>query len=240
MKDFFRDDYKGWELSTCLSNYFCEESSPIAENLKLFIGLRNKIEHRSLPALDHCIFGECQAMLLNFEDMLFHLFGPEHALTESMALALQFSHLRDPKQDQAIRSLQLPLATDIAAYIDSFRSSLSDDLRNDLAFSYRVFLIPQLATRPSASDLAVQFVKFDPDTPKEMEKYNEVTALLKPTVTQVANQSKLNAGGCHFGNQSHTSKLGHQVLTPLHIFLNSLLLQTPSEIVFIIISQQTT
>jgi hypothetical protein len=62
-----------------------------------------------------------------------------------------------------------------------------------------VFLIPQLANRQSASDLAVQFVKFDPDNPKEMEKYKEVTALLKPAVTQVANQGKLKAGDvCRF------------------------------------------
>lgn len=135
-------DYKGWELGTCLDTYFGDEASPVRENLKLFIGLRNRIEHRSLPELDHRIFGECQAMLLNFEDMLFHQLGPEHALSGSLSLALQFSHLRDPEQAKAIRSLHAPLSADIAEYIDSFRSSLSEDIRNNLAFSYRVYLIP--------------------------------------------------------------------------------------------------
>lgn len=186
-------DYKGWELGTCLNEYFGDESSPVRENLNLFIGLRNKIEHRSLPALDYRIFGECQAMLLNFEDMLFGQFGPEYALTESLSLALQFSHLRDPKQATAIRSLHAPLSNDIAEYIDSFRSSLSDDIRNDLAFSYRVYLIPKVATRESASDLAVEFVKYNPDNPEEMKQYNKVVALVKPAVTQVANQGRLKA-----------------------------------------------
>lgn len=187
-------DYKAWELCTCLDEYFGEEASPVRENLRLFIGLRNKIEHRSLPELDHRIFGECQAMLLNFEDLLFQQFGPEHALTESLSLALQFSHLRDPEQAAAIRSLHAPLASDIAEYIDSFRSSLSEEIRNDLTFSYRVYLIPKVANRESASDLAVEFVKYNPDDPEQMKKYDRVVALIKPAVTQVANQGRLKPG----------------------------------------------
>ena len=186
-------DYKAWELSTCLGHFFGDEASPVWENLKLFIGLRNKIEHRSLPELDHRIFGESQAMLLNFEDILFLQFGPEHGLTESLSLALQFSHLRDPEQAEAICKLHQPLATDIAEYIDSFRSSLSDEIRNDLAFSYRVYLIPKVANRESSSDLAVEFVKYSLDEPEEMKQYNRVVALVKPAVTQVANQGQLKA-----------------------------------------------
>jgi hypothetical protein len=186
-------DYKGWELGTCLDEYFGDEASPIRENLKMFIGLRNKIEHRSLPELDHSVFGECQAMLLNFEDMLFQQFGPEHALSESLSLALQFSHLRDSGQTAAIRSLHAPLSPDIAEYIDSFRSSLSDEIRNDLAFSYRVFIIPQLANHEGSADVAVSFVKYDATNPEQMEKYRNVAAMLKPQVTQVANQGRLKA-----------------------------------------------
>lgn len=184
-------DYKGWELGTCLDEYFGEEASPVRENLKLFIGLRNKIEHRSLPELDRRVFGECQAMLLNFEDMLFQQFGPEHALTESLSLALQFSHLRDPEQATAIRSLHAPLPADIAEYIESFRSSLSDEIRNDLAFSYRVFIIPRVANHEGSADVAVSFVQYDPANPEHMEKYKNLVAMLKPQVTQVANQGRL-------------------------------------------------
>jgi hypothetical protein len=205
VKPFYRDDerperfekvdgdYKGWELSTCLKHFYGDAASPVSENLKLFIGLRNKIEHRSLPALDHRIFGECQAMLLNFEDMLFDLFGPENCLTESLSLAIQFSHLRDPNQAEAARSLHAPLASDISTYIDLFRSSLSDDIRNDLAYSYRVYLIPKVANHEGSSDLAVEFVKYNPDNPEEMKQYNKVVAMVKPAVTQVANQGCLKA-----------------------------------------------
>lgn len=132
-------------------------------------------------------------MLLNFEDMLFDQFGPEHALSESLSLALQFSHLRSPEKVEAIRALHAPLSTDIAAYIESFRSALSDEIRDDLAFSYRVFLIPQIAKRENSSDLAVEFVHYDPTDPEQMKHYNQVVALVKPAVTQVANQGRLKA-----------------------------------------------
>lgn len=187
-------DFKGWELSTCLTTFYGDEASAVKENLNLFIGLRNKIEHRTLPALDLTIFGECQAMLLNFEDMLFQQFGPEYALSDSLALALQFSHLRDSEQTLAIRKLHEPLAADIAEYINSFRSGLSDDIRSSLAFSYRVYLIPKIANRESHSDMAVEFVRYDPDDPEEMKKYDKITAMIKPAVVQVANQGRLKAG----------------------------------------------
>ncbi|MEC3905109.1 DUF3644 domain-containing protein [Leclercia adecarboxylata] len=34
------------------------------------IGLRNIIEHRGLPEIDTLTFGECQAAINNFEDIL--------------------------------------------------------------------------------------------------------------------------------------------------------------------------
>src|ERR1700735_3569939 len=42
-------DYKAWELAECVAQFFKEKNPPERKNLELFIGLRNKIEHRSLP-----------------------------------------------------------------------------------------------------------------------------------------------------------------------------------------------
>ena len=60
-------DYRWWELGECLQQYYKDDNSSVRKNLEFFIALRNKIEHRSLPQLDNEIFGECQAMLMNFE-----------------------------------------------------------------------------------------------------------------------------------------------------------------------------
>jgi len=39
--------------------------------------------------------------------------------------------------------------------------------------------------------VAIEFVKYDPSTPDQMQQYEKITALIKPAVTQVAN------AGCH-------------------------------------------
>ena len=187
-------DYKAWELAHCLDEYYGGDASAVRENLRLMVGLRNKIEHRSMPELDHHIFGECQACLFNFEDLLIQEFGPKYGMNESLALALQFSNLRNAHQDKAVQQLRKPLQKTVANYLDDFRSSLSGELAQDMRFSYRVFLIPKIANSESQGDVAIEFVKYDPTNPDEMAKYEKVTALIKPSVTQVANAGRLKAG----------------------------------------------
>jgi hypothetical protein len=187
-------DYKAWELSHCLDEHFGGTASAVRENLRFMVGLRNKIEHRSMPELDHHIFGECQACLFNFEDMLVREFGAKHAMNESLALALQFSHLRSADQDKAIQTLRKPLQKSLSDYLTRFRSSLSGEVSQDMQFSYRVFLIPKIANHAQQGDIAIEFVKYDPSKPGEMERYEKVTALIRPTVTQVANAGLLKAG----------------------------------------------
>jgi hypothetical protein len=186
-------DYKAWELSYCLDEHFEGTASAVRENLRFIGGLRNKIEHRSMPELDHHIFGECQACLFNFEDMLVKEFGAKHALNESLALALQFSHLRNADQDRAIRALRKPLQKALSDYLTRFRSSLSGDVSQDMQFSYRVFLIPKIANHAKQGDVAIEFVRYDPSNPDQMQQYEKIAALIKPAVTQVANAGCLKA-----------------------------------------------
>lgn len=187
-------DFKAWELSHCLDEHFGGTTSAVRENLRLMVGLRNKIEHRSMPELDHHIFGECQACLFNFEDMLVQEFGAKNAMNESLALALQFSHLRNAHQDKAIQSLRKPLQKALSDYLTRFRSSLSGEITQDMQFSYRVFLIPKIANNCQQGDVAIEFIKYDPTKPVEMEKYQQVTAIIKPAVALVANAGRHKAG----------------------------------------------
>ena len=74
-------DYKAWELATCIDKYYLGQTNPVTQNLRFLLGLRNKIEHRSMPELDNHIFGECQACLFNFEAVLFKEFDGEITFT---------------------------------------------------------------------------------------------------------------------------------------------------------------
>lgn len=54
-------------MPKAIQQYYGDQNPPERENLRFLIGLRNKIERRSLPELDLSLFGECQAALLNLE-----------------------------------------------------------------------------------------------------------------------------------------------------------------------------
>lgn len=191
-------DKKAWELSTCLAEFWGAEHPPARLNLEFFVKLRNKIEHRSLPGLDVDIFGECQALLFNFEDFITREFGSKYALNESLSLALQFSCHRNDHQQVAIRKLHKGLAKDIKSYIDAFRTSLSTEQLQDMQFSYKVFLFPKPANHERGADLAVEFVKYDVNNPDEMARINHAVALIKPTSTtinKISGRLTSDAGG---------------------------------------------
>jgi hypothetical protein len=186
-------DYKAWELKECVREYFGAQNSSVRRNLEFFIGLRNRIEHRSIPELDPLIFGECQALLFNYEDVLVFEFGRGYALNESLSMAVQFSRVRHENQLRAISELRSPLKRSVYNYITTFRSTLSTDELNDLQFSYKVFLIPKIANHPGQADVAVEFVRYDPSKPEEMERYERLVAMIKPVVTEAVNVGRLRA-----------------------------------------------
>jgi hypothetical protein len=158
----------------------------VKTNLEFFVKLRNKLEHRSMPGIDIDIFGECQALLFNFEDLLVTEFGQKYALNESLSLALQFSCHRNENQQTAIRKLHKSLAKDVVSYVNAFRSSLSIEQLQDMQFSYKVFLIPKPANHTGSADLAVEFVKYDQTNPEEMARISRGIALIKPPATTIA------------------------------------------------------
>lgn len=92
---------KHWDLAECLKQYFGDQHPPERKNIEFLIGLRNKIEHRQLPHLDASLYGECQASLLNLEQLIATEFGARYGLADQLALALQLSH---PPSNRAPRT----------------------------------------------------------------------------------------------------------------------------------------
>jgi hypothetical protein len=98
---------KAWELSTCIKEYWGAGNSPERANLELLIGLRNKIEHRSLPELDIMVSGYCQSALSNFEEILINEFGDSHSLMANLAIAMQLSRSSNAQQEEALRKFKV-------------------------------------------------------------------------------------------------------------------------------------
>ena len=189
--DEYRDgDLHAWELSKCLREYFKSDNAASRKNLEFFIGLRNKIEHRFVPKLDVAIGGECQALLLNFDELITKEFGNYYALRESLAFPLQTSTVKEDGKMQVIKRFQGSQYDEVMDYIDVFREDLDDKIWADSKYSFRVYLIPRIVNSDRTSDLAIEFVKFDSSKEEDMEVLRKQTALIKDRVIQVANQGK--------------------------------------------------
>jgi len=187
-------DYKAWDLAECVRQFYGANNPPEKLNLNFFIGLRNKIEHRSFPQLDSEIFGECQSLLMNFEELLCNEFGRRYALRTGLVYALQFSERLETTQSKAMTKLTEKHYEKIKSYIHTFRSALSDDVGKDLKYSFRVFLVPKVNNHIKSSDVAVEFVKYDPGQPEEMKKYEHLVTFIKEKQIPVVNLGYLRPG----------------------------------------------
>ncbi len=191
-KDKYIDgDIKTWELTTCLKEFFKDGNSVVKTNVEFMIGLRNKIEHRFAPKIDNHIGGECQALLLNFDELLTEEFGSYYALKDLMVFPLQTANLRNVGRVEAVKKFQGKHYNEIKEYIDIFREKVSDDVYNDPKFSFRVYLVPKLGNHKNSSDISMEFVKYNPDKPDEIEAQNQLVTLIKEKIVKTGNPDGL-------------------------------------------------
>ena len=170
---------KAWELSTCINKYG-NLSESVKANLDFFIDLRNKIEHRNVTEreVDVLIFGECQSLLYNYENLLIQIFGEEHALNESLVFSLQFSYMRPEEQRQASKTVLSAEAREIRSYIENYRSSLNQDIFNSQEYSIKLLQIPKVSNT-NRSDLAIDFVRWNELDSRDKEIYEQIITLVK-------------------------------------------------------------
>lgn len=183
-----------WDLSECLKQFFGTNHPPVRKNLEFLLGLRNKIEHRQLPALDARLYGECQAALLNLEDILITHFGNKYALAEQLAVSLQFSRTVPQEKKVAARILASSSARSVVDYIERFRGGLASNVLNSMQYSYSVFLVPKVANRANSVDCSVEFVKVNEASPEELDRLSKLNVLIKEKHIPITNIDLLKPG----------------------------------------------
>ena len=213
---------KAWELKECIKQFQKKSteyklSEAVIANLNFFIGIRNKIEHRywESSAMDIMMFGECQALLYNYENTVVELFGDEYSLNTCLAYSLQFSQLRSSEQLKAQRELLSKDMQDVKKYIEKYRSELSQDVYDSQEYSIKILLIPKVSNNGRA-ELAVDFVNWNSLSEEDKESYSKVTTIIKDKVVKqpVANVNMLKPKdvvksikektGCDIGVNNHT------------------------------------
>jgi hypothetical protein len=178
---------KHWDLQESLSQYFGSNHPPERKNLEFLLGLRNKVEHRNLPELDASLYGECQAALMNLEELLVQEFGRSHALADYLSVSLQFSQTIPPEKKRAAQVLASSSTKSATNYIETFRGGLPSTVLSSMKYSFNVFLVPRVANRESASDAAVQFVHVDEASPAELERLERLNVLIREKHIPIAN-----------------------------------------------------
>ena len=170
---------KAWELSECCDAYWPGESNAEKANIKFLVGLRNKIEHRSLPAIDLAVGGECQSALSNFETLLVEEFGDAHALTASLAIAMQLTRISEQAQLDSLKQLQKENYKIVREYMETYRNDLNDDVVQSQKYRIRAFLVPKLGNHAKSSDIAVEFLNVNNLSAEEVQNYERGVAFIK-------------------------------------------------------------
>lgn len=180
--EYIDGDRVTWDLIKSVKEIF-QENDPIRKNVELFIKLRNKVEHRNLPALDQFILGECQAFVLNFESWLVNEFGKENSIIDTMFVPIQLTSSR--------RNLpKSKLEENVIGFVKDYRSVLNVDVANSQKYEFKAFFVPKIGNHRSSSDLAIEFVKYDENNPEEMEKYDKAIIAIKEKMVPVANADR--------------------------------------------------
>ena len=183
-------DKKAWEITECVKKHYAGQTTAITTNLEFAVRLRNKIEHRFVPSLDVHVAGECQALLLNFDDLMVAEFGDYFSLREQLAVPLQTTSVRSSSQTDILRRFQGKNYDDLMEFLEAFRGDLDDKVYTDPRYSFRVYLIPKIGNHQSSSDAAFEFVKYDPSEPEEMESLRQHVALIKDRQVPVVNPGR--------------------------------------------------
>ena len=187
-------DPKHWDLTECLKQYFDEDNPAVRQNLEFLIGLRNKIEHRNLPELDPSLYGECQASLINLEELLVESFGAKYALADQLAVSLQFSTTVPSEKRRAARSLASGASRSVREYVETFRGNLPSTVLNSMKYSFNVFLVPKVANREKVADAAVEFIRVDEASEEELERLEKLNVLIKEKKIPIANLDLFRPG----------------------------------------------
>ncbi|EPH07071.1 hypothetical protein HMPREF1531_00120 [Propionibacterium sp. oral taxon 192 str. F0372] len=157
---------KTWDLSQCLKHEF-NDNDPVRANIEFFVGLRNHVEHRFQDSILVVTAPQAHACIINFESELVRRFGSHETLGSEMKFPV-FVQSLSPSRYKEQRNLRRDLPTTVSNFITEFQVSLSDEVRSDERFAYRLLLLPMKGPKTDA-DLALNFVRQEDLSEEELQ-----------------------------------------------------------------------
>lgn len=199
-----RGAFKYWELERCLNDDNCPIDPIPKSNLKFLIGLRHEIEHQMTTRLDDYLSARFQACCLNYNQYIKKLFGEEKGIDKFLSFSLQFSSITEDHARQLKEFSELPKG--IAAYINDFDDSISDEVFNNPQYSYRVLYVPKTTNTKGHADRVIEFIRADsPEAEGLNKEYRIIRDREKPKHLPTEVIEKVKAKGFKkFGMYQHT------------------------------------
>jgi hypothetical protein len=170
---------KYYELNKCLNLYVGPYKKEIEANILFLTKLRDLIVHRIMPDLDDMVFGECQACLFNYEELLSNYFGAHYQINNTLAYSLQFSNKLTDTQLKSKKTYDLIKYQSIVQFISNYRENLNPEIFQSIHYSFRIFMIPKVGNHLESSDLAVEFIRYDSKNSKEYETYENLLYVIR-------------------------------------------------------------
>lgn len=166
----------------------------LRRNVEFWIGLRNHVAHRHLPALDVAVIPHAQAGLLNLEGVLSEHFGEDFTLSEALTVPLQLAGFRDPGVLASLKRLQASLPLDVQNYLVQAANE-NEDLLEDPSYMLRVTFLPVVPSSGRNPDVVAYFVKpgeVTEDLGRALKEYLVLSKIIAPPrpsliATQVIN-----------------------------------------------------
>ncbi len=155
-------DPKRWELERSVQERWTDPNDPVPANLRLFIRLRNRLEHRHAnadAALTLALAGHSHALLVNYEQEVTAQFGQNNTLASRLRLPL-FVGSFSAQGERALRDLRDSLPADLQAFIAEFESGLDDAVTNDARFEFRLRATLELSAKDPGA-VAFQFTRYE-------------------------------------------------------------------------------
>ena len=121
-------------------------------------------------------------------------FGEAYALTDQLAVSLQFSRVIPTEKRKAARTLASNAAKTVKDYVETFRGNLPSSVLSSMKYSFNVYLVPKVASRKSAADAAVDFVRVNEASPEELSRLQKLNVLIKEKRIPIANLDLFKPG----------------------------------------------
>ena len=187
-----------WELDRHVAERWPDANHPVRANVRFFIALRNKIEHRytrSQEALAIATGGHAHALLVNYEAELTGEFGAEASLGHVLRFPVFVGSFTEDGE-ALLRRMRASLPAPLRRFLAQYHGELDAQVRDDSRFEFRLRLT-QVAVGRGGDALPMEFVRLaelgDEERAALEGSAGQGTVVIRDRIQPVANEGLLKA-----------------------------------------------